>query len=78
MLDEPAAGLLPAEIEQLGELIKAIAARGTGVLVVEHRPDLIFDICDTVTVLNLGRELARGTPAEIRARQDVVSAYLGG
>ncbi len=78
LLDEPAAGLAPEEILQLGALITAIAAGGTGVLLVEHHPDLIFDICDRVTVLNLGRELAAGAPAEIRAHREVVSAYLGG
>jgi ABC-type branched-subunit amino acid transport system ATPase component len=78
LLDEPAAGLSNDEIERLGELIKAISARGTGVLLVEHHADLIFDICDQVTVLNLGRILAAGTPAEIRVHKEVVSAYLGG
>ena len=48
-----------------------------GVLLVEHHADLIFDICDRVTVLNLGKVLAAGTPAEIRAHREVVSAYLG-
>ena len=46
-------------------------------LLVEHHADLIFEICHQVTVLNLGRELAAGTPAEIRAHPEVVSAYLG-
>ncbi|HEU0146509.1 MAG TPA: ATP-binding cassette domain-containing protein, partial [Bradyrhizobium sp.] len=78
LLDEPAAGLSNDEIARLGELIRAIAARGTGVLLVEHHADLIFDICDQVTVLNLGRTLAAGTPAEIRVHREVVSAYLGG
>jgi ABC-type branched-subunit amino acid transport system ATPase component len=78
LLDEPAAGLSAHEIERLGGLIKEISQCGTGVLLVEHHADLIFDICDHVTVLNLGRELAAGTPAEIRAHKEVVSAYLGG
>jgi branched-chain amino acid transport system permease protein len=78
LLDEPAAGLSNDEIERLAELIKAITARGTGVLLVEHHADLIFDICHQVTVLNLGRILAAGTPAEIRVHKEVVSAYLGG
>jgi branched-chain amino acid transport system permease protein len=78
LLDEPAAGLSNDEIERLAELIKAIGARGVGVLLVEHHADLIFDICDYVTVLNLGRTLAAGTPAEIRVHKEVVSAYLGG
>ena len=78
MLDEPAAGLSSDEINKLGALIKAISACGTGVLLVEHHVDLIFEICDDVTVLNLGKILAAGTPDEIRAHKEVVNAYLGG
>jgi ABC-type branched-subunit amino acid transport system ATPase component/ABC-type branched-subunit amino acid transport system permease subunit len=78
LLDEPAAGLSPDEIKRLGGLIKAVSRQGVGVLLVEHHADLIFEICDQITVLNLGRVLARGTPAEIRVHKDVVSAYLGG
>jgi branched-chain amino acid transport system permease protein len=78
LLDEPAAGLSGDEIERLAALIRAISRRGTGLLLVEHHADLIFDICDQVTVLNLGRTLAAGTPAEIRVHKEVVSAYLGG
>lgn len=77
MLDEPAAGLSVEEIRRLGALIKAISREGTGVLLVEHHADLIFDICDRVTVLNLGKILAAGTPNEIRSHREVVSAYLG-
>jgi branched-chain amino acid transport system permease protein len=77
MLDEPAAGLSAKEIRRLGALIKAISRAGTGVLLVEHHADLIFDICDRVTVLNLGKVLAAGTPAEIRSHREVVIAYLG-
>jgi ABC-type branched-subunit amino acid transport system ATPase component/ABC-type branched-subunit amino acid transport system permease subunit len=77
LLDEPAAGLSAEEIRRLGALIVAISREGTGVLLVEHHADLIFDICDRVTVLNLGKVLAAGTPAEIRAHREVVSAYLG-
>jgi ABC-type branched-subunit amino acid transport system ATPase component/ABC-type branched-subunit amino acid transport system permease subunit len=78
LLDEPAAGLSPDEIKRLGGLIKAVSRQGVGVLLVEHHADLIFEICDQITVLNLGRVLARGTPAEIRVHKEVVSAYLGG
>ncbi len=78
LLDEPAAGLSSVEIDQLGRLIVEIGRQGTGVLLVEHHADLIFSICDYVTVLNLGRVLAAGTPAEIRVHKEVVSAYLGG
>ncbi|MGB7775091.1 MAG: ABC transporter ATP-binding protein, partial [Pseudolabrys sp.] len=58
--------------------LKAISRQGTGVRLVEHHADWIFDICDSVTVLNLGRVLAQGTPAEIRVHKEVISAYLGG
>jgi branched-chain amino acid transport system ATP-binding protein/branched-chain amino acid transport system permease protein len=78
LLDEPAAGLSADEIVRLGQFVKAISRQGTGVLLVEHHADLIFDICDYVTVLNLGRVLAQGTPAEIRVHKEVISAYLGG
>jgi branched-chain amino acid transport system permease protein len=77
LLDEPAAGLSAEEIARLSTLLLAIARAGTGVLLVEHHPDLIFDICHRVTVLNLGRTLAAGTPAEIRSHREVVNAYLG-
>jgi branched-chain amino acid transport system permease protein len=78
LLDEPAAGLSAEEIRRLGALLLAIARAGTGVLLVEHHADLIFDICHHVTVLNLGRMLAAGSPAEIRSHREVVHAYLGG
>lgn len=77
MLDEPAAGLSPDEITRLGSLITEISRQGTAVLLVEHHADLIFEICRHVTVLNLGRVLAHGTPAQIRSHKEVVSAYLG-
>ncbi len=78
LLDEPAAGLSAEEIRRLGALVVEIAKTGTGVLLVEHHADLIFDICHQVTVLNLGKKLAAGTPAEIRSHREVVNAYLGG
>lgn len=77
LLDEPAAGLAPDEIRQLAALVKAMAANGVGVLVVEHHADLIFNICDRVTVLDFGQVLADGAPEDIRANKEVMSAYLG-
>jgi len=78
LLDEPAAGLSPDEISRLGALIREISNQGTGVLLVEHHAELIFDICQHITVLNLGRVLAQGTPKEIRSHKEVVNVYLGG
>jgi branched-chain amino acid transport system permease protein len=77
LLDEPAAGLSVDEIKRLDQLIRAISRQGTGVLLVEHHADLIFDICDRVTVLNLGKVLASGNPEYVRAHQEVINAYLG-
>ncbi|KMO09844.1 hypothetical protein QR78_31475, partial [Methylobacterium indicum] len=77
LLDEPAAGLSALEIQRLGGLIRAVADAGIGVLLVEHHADLIFAICDEITVLNLGRVLAAGSPSDIRNHREVVSAYLG-
>ena len=61
-----------------GEIVALLGPNGAGILLVEHHADLIFDICDQVTVLNLGRTLAAGTPEQIRVHKEVVSAYLGG
>lgn len=77
MMDEPAAGLSPGEIESLDILIRAIARQGTAVVLVEHHADLVFGLCDRITVLNGGRILAEGTPDEIRQHQDVINVYLG-
>ncbi|MFV0295218.1 MAG: ABC transporter permease subunit [Hyphomicrobiaceae bacterium] len=77
LLDEPAAGLSVDEILRLGALITAIKKQGTGVLLVEHHADLIFEICDRVTVLNLGQVLASGNAEEVRTHREVVNAYLG-
>ncbi len=77
LLDEPAAGLSVDEIKRLGSLIKAISRQGTGIMLVEHHADLIFDICDRVTVLHLGKVLASGEPDYVRTHREVVNAYLG-
>ncbi len=76
MLDEPAAGMSPAETAQLTELVTDLAQDVT-VLLVEHDLDLVFDLADTVTVLHLGRHLMTGTPDEVRASDEVQTAYLG-
>ena len=78
LLDEPAAGLSMRESVALAELLRDLASRWrVTVLLVEHDMDVVFSICDRITVLHLGRVLAEGTPAEIRAIPEVVTAYLG-
>jgi branched-chain amino acid transport system ATP-binding protein len=78
LLDEPAAGLNGVESRRLVDLIKAIRAGGTTILLVEHHMDVVMPSCDCITVLNYGQRLANGTPAEIRAHPEVIKAYLGG
>jgi ABC-type branched-subunit amino acid transport system ATPase component len=78
MLDEPAAGLDSAESQELAALIRRLAdERGMGVLLVEHDVGLVMSICDRVVVLDFGRVIASGTPAEVRSNPAVLAAYLG-
>ncbi|MDB5383071.1 MAG: amino acid/amide transporter ATP-binding protein 1, family [Rhodospirillales bacterium] len=77
LLDEPAAGLNPIEAGALTNLIARIREAGTTVILVEHHMDVVMGVCDRVTVLNYGRHLATGAPAEIQADARVVEAYLG-
>jgi branched-chain amino acid transport system ATP-binding protein len=78
LLDEPAAGLSIAESMELSRLLKDLAKRwNVTVMIVEHDMDVIFTICDRITVLHLGRILAQGGAAEIQANAEVVRAYLG-
>ena len=76
LLDEPAGGLGGDDMHELGERIRAL--RGDmAVLLVEHHMDLVMSVCDRVVVLDFGRRIAEGTPAEVRSDQRVLDAYLG-
>ncbi len=78
LLDEPAAGLSIKESIELAHTLKDLAARWkVTVLLVEHDMDVVFSICDRITVLHLGAVLAEGTPAAIRGTPEVIKAYLG-
>ncbi|MCU0513569.1 MAG: ABC transporter ATP-binding protein [Anaerolineae bacterium] len=77
LLDEPTAGMNPAETHALGEHILRLKAEGLAVLVIEHDMSLIHQVCDTVYVLNFGQILAHGTPMQMKTHPDVIEAYLG-
>jgi branched-chain amino acid transport system ATP-binding protein len=76
LLDEPASGLSAADVGQLVDLLRSLRGR-MAIALVEHHVDMVMAVSDTITVLNLGRVLAAGPPAEIRANADVATAYLG-
>lgn len=77
-LDEPAAGMNPIETEELMETIKIVREKfNTAILLIEHDMKLVMGICEWIKVISFGKEIATGTPVEIRNNKEVITAYLG-
>jgi len=78
LLDEPAAGMNPAEVATLMEMIHFVRERfNLTILLIEHQMRVVMGICEWMSVMDFGEVIARGTPQEIQANQAVIEAYLG-
>ena len=78
LLDEPAAGLNPSEVQDFIRLIRTVHEKfALSVLVIEHRMEVIMTLCANIYVLNFGKLLASGTPSEIQNNSEVTTAYIG-
>jgi branched-chain amino acid transport system ATP-binding protein len=77
LLDEPAAGTGGTDMRRLAQLLVDLRSRGTAIVVIEHHMDLIMSVADRIVVIDQGRRLAEGTPAEIQRNPAVLEAYLG-
>lgn len=77
LLDEPAAGLNHSEVLELESALRRVASGGTTLVVIEHDVELVFRLCDNVTVLDFGRVILSGPPADVRGSDAVAEAYFG-
>jgi ABC-type branched-subunit amino acid transport system ATPase component len=77
LLDEPVAGVGGGEVDEIAWLLRQLVAEGQTIVLIEHNVRFVMGLCDRVAVLNFGRAIAEGTPAEVAADEGVIEAYLG-
>ena len=77
LLDEPVAGMRQKEVQQVGGLVRSLAAEGMTILLIEHNMSFVMGLCATITVLNFGRTLTTGGPDAVSRHPEVIEAYLG-
>ena len=77
LLDEPTAGMNPAETLELADQIKSLNRLGLSIVLIEHKLDVVVNLANRVIVLDHGEKIAEGSPAEVRQSDEVIRAYLG-